>query len=169
MGSVSAQGRGRGQNWHQDKHEYKEHGNGHAYGHDKHGRDNYIVDYRHDDRYEHDNRYRHYSHAHGDDYYAPRRHGRQDWAIAHGYNYRRHVYFPDYHVFYDARRRGYVYRNRGQWLFSVAVPSIIAGVDLDNARIEYMNNVPLDAYPQSYYDYYNNPPSGVRLNLQVRL
>lgn len=164
IGTASAQFRhGNGhQNWKHER-EYNEHNNDKYNGHDN------RVDYRNDGRY---NRHeRRTDHFYENSYYGQGRHHDEYrpvyWAQAHRYNYRRHVYFPDYHVFYDAGRRGYVYQNRGQWIFSAVIPAIFAGVDFANARVEYMNGVPLNDNPEAYYNNYNNAPN-VNLSVHVR-
>lgn len=91
------------------------------------------------------------------------------WANRHHYNYHRHVYFPDYHAFYDARRHGYVYRNRGRWIFSQAVPSFMVGLNWNNVRLQYLQGVPVTSYPQNYYDTYSNRYPAVSFNLNLNL
>lgn len=91
------------------------------------------------------------------------------WAARRHYNFNRHVYFPDYHAFYDARRRGYVYRNGGRWIFTRTVPSFMVGINWNNVRLQYLQGVPVDVYPQTYYDTYVNRYPAVSLNLNVHL
>lgn len=91
------------------------------------------------------------------------------WASRHHYHYNRHVYFPDYHAFYDARRHGYVYRNRGRWIFSEAVPSFMVGLNWNNVRLQYLQGVPVSAYPQNYYDTYSSRYPAVSFNLNLNL
>ncbi len=158
IGTVSAQYRH--QDRHQDRYQNRQEYRRDEYRPQYNMRSNNVIAYRNDSRY---NRSVYFGQRRG--YEEPRP---LYWAHAHGYNYRSHVYFPDYHVFYDAGRRGYVYQNRGQWIFSAVIPAIIAGVDLANARVEYMNGVPLNDNPEAYYNNYNNPPR-VSLNVHVRL
>jgi len=91
------------------------------------------------------------------------------WAARHHYNYNRHVYFPDYHAFYDARRHGYVYRHGGRWIFTQAIPSFMVGLNWNNVRIQYLQGVPVNVYPQQYYDTYASRYPAVSLNLNVNL
>ena len=91
------------------------------------------------------------------------------WGGRSHYAYNRHVYFPDYHCFYDARRHGYVYRNRGHWIFSEAVPAFMVGLNWNNVRLQYLQGVPVTAYPQTYYDTYSNRYPAVSFNLNVNL
>ncbi|SDZ84442.1 hypothetical protein SAMN05192529_102293 [Arachidicoccus rhizosphaerae] len=91
------------------------------------------------------------------------------WAARHHYGYDRHVYFPDYHAFYDARRHGYVYRHGGRWIFSQALPSFMVGLNWNNVRLQYLQGVPMTAYPQDYYDTYVNRYPALSFNLNVNL
>lgn len=91
------------------------------------------------------------------------------WAARRHYDYHRHVYFPDYHAFYDARRHGYVYRNRGRWIFTQTLPSFMVGLNWNNVRIQYLQGVPVTAYPQTYYDTYSSRYPAVSLNLNLNL
>ncbi|WP_304516613.1 hypothetical protein [Cecembia rubra] len=102
---------------------------------------------------------------------AYRQQGPPPWAPAHGYRAKQHVYFPDYHVFYDARRSGYVYWNNGNWAFSASMPAFIANIDLGNARIQVMSDIPLNARPEIYYDDYfrNYPPRRGSANLNIHI
>lgn len=102
---------------------------------------------------------------------APRYHHRRvvPWGVSRHYKYNHHVYFPDYHTFYDARRGGYVYRHGGRWIFTQAMPSFLVGINWNRARVEYMNNVPMNAYPQNYYDDYNRRYPSVAFSLNVAL
>jgi len=79
-------------------------------------------------------------------------HGRPRWASAHHYDMRHHVYFSDYKTFYDPYRGGYVYMTNGRWNFSVNVPSFLVNVNLGNAAIRVVKDVPLDRRPEEYYD-----------------
>src|SRR5690606_37250950 len=88
-----------------------------------------------DDRYE-DRRYSYSKHK--------RRNGPPSWARAHGYRAKHHVYFRDYYTFYDPYRGGYVYRHNNRWLFSSSVPSFLIGVNLNNARVQVMRDIPLN-------------------------
>jgi len=91
------------------------------------------------------------------------------WAVRRHYNYNRHVYFPDYHAFYDARRHGYVYRHGGRWIFTQALPSFMVGLNWNNVRIQYLQGVPVSAYPEAYYDTYVNRYPALSFNLNLNL
>jgi hypothetical protein len=91
------------------------------------------------------------------------------WAVRRHYNYNRHVYFPDYHAFYDARRHGYVYRHGGRWIFTQVLPSFMVGLNWNNVRIQYLQGVPVNAYPQDYYDTYASRYPAVSFHLNVNL
>lgn len=80
--------------------------------------------------------------------------GPPPWARAHGYNNRHHVYFTDYHTFYDPYRGGYVYLDGGNWSFSAQIPSFMVNVNLGNARVRVLNTIPVTRRPEVfYYDY----------------
>lgn len=116
--------------------------------------------------------YRHHSGKNqGRQHQAYRKQGPPPWAPAHGYRAKQHVYFPDYHVFYDARRSGYVFWNNGAWVFSAAVPAFIANVDLGNTRVQVMSDIPLNARPEIYYEnYYRTyPPRRVSANINIHI
>lgn len=123
---------------------------------------------------------RHYNHVSNNRYghrsvygrriaHAPRHRRVVPWGARHHYRYNHHVYFPDYHTFYDARRGGYVYRHGGRWIFTEAMPTFLVGVNWNSARVEYMNNVPLDVYPQNYYSDYNRRYPSVAFSLNIGL
>ena len=80
--------------------------------------------------------------------------GPPPWARAHGYNNRHHVYFADYHTFYDPYRGGYVYLDGGNWSFSAQIPSFMVNVNLGNVRVRVLNSIPVTRRPEVfYYDY----------------
>lgn len=124
---------------------------------------------------------KHYSHSRSNRYghksaygrriaHAPRHHRRVvPWGARRHYKYNHHVYFPDYHTFYDARRGGYVYRHGGRWIFTEAIPTFLVGINWNRAHVEYMNNVPLNVYPQNYYNDYNRRYPSVAFSLNVAL
>jgi hypothetical protein len=73
------------------------------------------------------------------------------WAEAQHYTATAHAYFPDYYVYYDAKRRGYVYWESGAWRFTPAVPPFLEKVDLRKTRIRLVEGLSLDLYPQRSY------------------
>ncbi|MCL4641930.1 MAG: hypothetical protein M5Z89_23205 [Olivibacter sp.] len=84
-----------------------------------------------------------------------RKHGLPSWALAHHYDASRHVYFRDYHTFYDPYRGGYVYLNGGNWRFSAEIPSFMVNVDLGRANIMVVKDVPISRHPEDFYDDYD--------------
>lgn len=125
-----------------------------------HGKKGHPKEYKH-----HQGKYK------GKHHQAYRQQGPPPWAPAHGYRAKQHVYFPDYHFFYDARRSGYVYWNNGNWAFSAVLPAFIANIDLGNARMQLMSDIPLNARPEIYYDdYYRSyPPRRVSANINIHI
>ncbi len=103
---------------------------------------------RKDDDRDRRKEYRHYPNQQGR-HHAPRYEshrrpqGPPPWARAYGYNGRHHVYFPDYQVFYDARRHAYIYRDRRGWVTSRQLPYFMARVDMRRVRVQMMAQVPL--------------------------
>jgi len=92
------------------------------------------------------------------------------WANAHRYNARHHVYFRDYNAFYDPNRGGYIYWYNNAWIFSPTVPLFMAGVNLNRARIQVINDVPFDARPEIYYDRYaRRYPRNVNIQINIPL
>lgn len=60
--------------------------------------------------------------------------GPPPWAPAHGYRAKtRHIYFPQYNMYYDTYRSSYLYLNGRNWAVSATLPSIFVGVNLGNA------------------------------------
>ncbi|MDN4165637.1 hypothetical protein QWY31_08995 [Cytophagales bacterium LB-30] len=78
------------------------------------------------------NHSKHKEHRHDwDDDNFRRNHHRQgppEWAPAHGYRHQhqarnyRHVYFPEYNVYFDTQREVYIYLGRNGWEISARVP-----------------------------------------------
>lgn len=95
-----------------------------------------------------------YAPAYGGRGFVARRRVMVPWGAAHRYAYGHPVYFPAYHLYYDPYRCGYTYWSGGRWLFSAALPSIFAGIDLAAAQMAYANSLPQAYYPQDngYYD-----------------
>ena len=95
------------------------------------------------------------------------------WGAAHRYAYNRPVYFPNYRLYYDPTRGGYLYWNSGQWLFSSVLPAFMAGVDLAAASMSYANSLPpVGYYPQGGYVGQPVAPliaPGLSLNLHLGL
>lgn len=101
--------------------------------------------------------------------YKSRGGGPPPWAPAHGYRAKNHVFFPDYHLFYDARRGGYVYWQSGGWMFSPGLPSFMASVDLGRARLQLMGDIPLTKRPELYYSNYHSrfPARQMQINVNI--
>lgn len=92
------------------------------------------------------------------------------WANAHRYTAKRHVYFRDYNVFYDARREGYVYLHKKKWRFSKNVPSYLRSVNLSRARMQVLNDVAYNSRPEQYYSRYaKRYPRDARVQFSLRL
>ncbi|HLT41227.1 MAG TPA: hypothetical protein VKZ95_00865 [Sphingobacteriaceae bacterium] len=85
-----------------------------------------------------------------------KRKGPPAWAPAHGYRAKNHVYFRDYHTFYDPYRDGYVYRRNNKWIFSRNVPTFLVGVNLGSARINLIQDIPVNTRPEQYYSRYSS-------------
>ncbi len=97
-----------------------------------------------------------------------KRNGPPSWAPAHGYRAKNHVYFRDYYTFYDPYRGGYVYRNKNKWIFSRTVPTFLVGVNLNNARVQLLTDIPLNRHPEQYYSRYSSRyPRDSRINVNI--
>lgn len=73
------------------------------------------------------------------------------WAKPHGYHNDHHVYFPDYHTFYDPNR-GYVYWNNGYWVSTPETPAFLHTVDLNRARIQILTGEDIHGQPELKYN-----------------
>src|SRR5437762_1987213 len=62
------------------------------------------------------------------------------WWTAHSLTSDKHIYFPDYYVFYEPDK-GYVYWNNGKWINSSSVPAYMGPVDLNTARIQVIDDM----------------------------
>ena len=93
--------------------------------------------------------------------------GPPPWAPAHGYRAKQHVYFPDYHVFYDPYRGGYSYWQNNSWNFSSMVPQFLGSIDLGKARIQLLGDVPLTTRPEIYYNRYSEMYPARSINISV--
>lgn len=92
------------------------------------------------------------------------------WANAQRYTAKKHVYFRDYNVFYDARRQGYVYLHKNKWRFSKGVPSYLRGVNLNRARIQVLNDVAYTSRPEQYHSRYEKRyPRDSRIQFNLSL
>ncbi|ANI88740.1 hypothetical protein A9P82_05240 [Arachidicoccus ginsenosidimutans] len=185
INSVSAQSRhyeGRGHIKNSSAHTYTSSRRVAAYN--NHNNSHYNYNNRSNNNHYYNNNHNYGSVAHVSHYYNNRRPvfaGRRrvvvPWGAAHRYAYARPVYFPAYHLYYDPYRCGYTYWSGGRWLFSVALPSIFAGINLAAANMAYLDNVPQAAYyPDGYNDgYYAQPVApvvaapGVSLNIHIGL
>lgn len=146
---------------------FAQHNKGHKHG-EKNRKEYYKKQEKHRKHYQKRHkadRYddRHYSYSKG-----KRHHGPPSWARAHGYHAKHHVYFRDYYTFYDPYRGGYVYRHNNRWLFSSSVPTFLVGVNLNQARVQFMSDIPLDRHPEQYYSRYSNRyPRDSRVNINI--
>ncbi len=99
-----------------------------------------------------------------------KRNGPPAWAPAHGYRAKNHVYFRDYQTFYDPYREGYVYRRNNKWVFSRSVPTFLVGVNLGNARMNLITDIPVNRRPEQYYSRYaNRYPRDSRIQVNISL
>lgn len=73
------------------------------------------------------------------------------WAEGHEYDFDRHAYFPDYYVFYDAKKNEYAYWQNLRWNYSKDVPPAVMDVDLSQARLVIMGDVKLSESPYLYF------------------
>jgi hypothetical protein len=76
------------------------------------------------------------------------------WAEAHKYDATAHVYFPDYHSFYDPARGGYVFWENGAWSFTPTVPPYMSNKDLGKERVQILKGISLDLHPELDYPRY---------------
>lgn len=88
------------------------------------------------------------------------------WARPHRYEYAHHVYFPDYEMFYDPYRDGYVYRMRNGWRFSRSVPSVYARVNFGRARMQVIRNIPVYREPV-YQEYVRRYPRNPNVDIHL--
>ncbi|QBZ98989.1 hypothetical protein [Flavobacterium sangjuense] len=73
--------------------------------------------------------------------------GPPPWAPAHGYRAKtRHVYFPQYNMYYDMNRGSYLYLNGGRWSVSATLPNIYVGVNLGSTAQIQLNYMGYDPY-----------------------
>lgn len=73
--------------------------------------------------------------------------GPPPWAPAHGYRAKtRHIYFPQYNMYYDTYRGNYLYLSGRNWTVSAALPSIYVGVNLGRAAQIQLNYAGYDPY-----------------------
>lgn len=86
--------------------------------------------------------------------YSPLNDTMPPWAIAQHYTGSEHAYFPDYYVYYDAKRKGYVFWKEGRWSFSPALPPFLEKVDLRHSRLKLVKNFSLDLKPELSYPRY---------------
>jgi hypothetical protein len=73
--------------------------------------------------------------------------GPPPWAPAHGYRAKtRHIYFPQYNMYYDMNRHSYLYLDGGHWSVSATLPNIFVGINLGRASQIQLNYVGYDPY-----------------------
>lgn len=119
----------------------------------------------------HANKYDKHRYSHNDRYDKKyKRNGPPHWAQAHKYHSKHHVYFRDYYTFYDPYRGGYVYRQSNGWHFSRSIPTFLINVDLGRARVQFIDDIPLNQHPERYYSRYSKRyprDTRVRLNISI--
>lgn len=76
------------------------------------------------------------------------------WAAAHSYDASAHAYFPDYYTYYDPKRKGYVYWDKGKYVFTPALPPFMEKVDMSRTRVKILKGLSLDLHPELNYPYY---------------
>lgn len=68
--------------------------------------------------------------------------GPPPWAPARGYRAKtRHIYFPDFGIYFDVRREVYIFQDRGGWAVSVSLPS---GITIDGLKASVQIELELD-------------------------
>ena len=73
--------------------------------------------------------------------------GPPPWAPAHGYRAKtRHIYFPQYNMYYDMDRSSYLYLNGRNWAVSATLPNIYVGINLGRAAQIQLNYAGYDPY-----------------------
>lgn len=78
--------------------------------------------------------------------------GPPSWAPAHGYRAKtRHIYFPEYNLYYDIQKKNYIYLNNGKWTFGTKIPTTIT-----NIRLSKSTQIELDFYGDSPQHYNNS-------------
>jgi hypothetical protein len=76
------------------------------------------------------------------------------------YHSDRHIYFPDYHTFYDPNR-GYVSWQNNDWVASPVMPLYMKEADLRNTQIQILEDLSIDKRPElSYPRYMKMYPAG---------
>lgn len=72
---------------------------------------------------------------------------RPHWAPAQGYRIEtRHIYFPQYNMYYDMNRSSYLYLSGNRWTVSASIPNIYVGVNLGRATQIQLNYGGYDPY-----------------------
>jgi hypothetical protein len=84
--------------------------------------------------------------------------GDPQWASSHHYTGGKDVYFPDYYTFYDPQA-GYVYWNSGKWETSATLPAFLSTVDLNNARVELIQENVITQPQKEYLIYKKRYPA----------
>ena len=129
----------------------------------KHDDDRGHRHYERDDRHYKKDRHHHKPQKH----YARQHH---KWAKPHRYAYKNHVYFPDYSMFYDPYRNGYVCHASGRWVFSRTIPRSYVNIDFGRARMVLVDNVPLERHPEEHYHVYEKRyPRNPSINVNISL
>lgn len=91
---------------------------------------------------------------HGKHKHAIKANALPEWAAAHDYNADAHVYFPDFHTFYDPNRGGYIFWQNGTWNFTPTIPPYMSNKDLNRTRIQILKGLSLDLHPENDYPRY---------------
>lgn len=60
--------------------------------------------------------------------------GPPPWAPAHGFRVKtRHVYFPEYNLYFDIEKKVYIHFQAGKWTVSSDLPTRLGNINLRNA------------------------------------
>ena len=60
--------------------------------------------------------------------------GPPPWAPAHGFRVKtRHVYFPEYNLYFDIEKKVYIHFQAGKWTVTAELPARLGNINLRNA------------------------------------
>lgn len=86
---------------------------------------------------------------------SARNHKNPYWAHSHKYKeHTRHIYFPEYNMYYDIQRASYIYINNGRWSVSLDLPIRLGSRNFSNARYVELNGN--SRVPECYTEVRNN-------------
>lgn len=71
---------------------------------------------------------------------SARNHKNPYWAHSHKFKeHTRHIYFPEYNMYYDIHKASYIYLDNGRWSVSLNLPIRIGSRNFSNARYVELN------------------------------